>query len=228
MKIKYLLWDFDKTLAYRDGMWSSTLCDLLGENGYDDLNIEDVRSHLKNEFPWNSPEMSHEEFFKGKGWWEHINGRFAIVLKEFGVGDAIAERITGDFRERYLTLSKWRLYDDTVFCLDAAVGKGYTNVILSNHVPELEEMVKALGIRDYFAKVYTSALMGYEKPNRKIFEKALSELEDIESATMIGDNYTADVQGARNAGIDAILVRKSNDFGYEKYFPSLRELADFI
>ena len=30
--MKYLLWDFDNTLAYRDGMWSSTIHNLLLDN----------------------------------------------------------------------------------------------------------------------------------------------------------------------------------------------------
>jgi len=52
-------------------------------------------------------------------------------------------------------------------------------VILSNHVSELKDMVKALGRRDYFVKVNSSALMGYEKPNEKIFEKVHSEFGDL-------------------------------------------------
>lgn len=60
--VKYLLWDFDNTLAYRDGMWSSTIYDLLNEYGYD-LKMEDIRPYLKSGFPWHSPEISHKEFF---------------------------------------------------------------------------------------------------------------------------------------------------------------------
>jgi putative hydrolase of the HAD superfamily len=100
--------------------------------------------------------------------------------------------------------------------------------MLSNHVPELEALVKSLGIRDYFVKVYSSAHMGYEKPNLKIYERVLFDLHDAESITMIGDSYTADIQGAKRAGIEAILVRKGNDYNYERYFSTLKELANFI
>lgn len=45
---------------------------------------------------------------------------------------------------------------------------------------------------------------------------------------MIGDSYIADVQGAKGAGIDAILVRKNNYYKYDKYSTTLNELANFI
>lgn len=50
-----------------------------------------------------------------------------------------------------------------------------------------------------------------EKPNIKIYEKVLSDLNKIEIITMIGDSYVADIQEAKRAGIDAFLIRKSND-----------------
>jgi len=56
-------------------------------------------------------------------------------------------------------------------------------VILSNHVFELKDIVKDLDIRDYFVKVNSSTLLGDEKPKWKIFEKAFSELGNVESAT---------------------------------------------
>ena len=54
------------------------------------------------------------------------------------------------------------------------------------------------------------------------------KLNDAESITMIGDNYSADVEGAKRAGIEASLVRRSNDYNYEKYYASLKELADCL
>ena len=38
---------------------------------------------------------------------------------------------------------------------------------------------------------------------------------------MIGDNYIADVPGANQIGIKAILVRKENDHKYEFYSEDL-------
>jgi putative hydrolase of the HAD superfamily len=32
-----LIFDFDNTLAYRDGMWTATIYEILQENGYDKI-----------------------------------------------------------------------------------------------------------------------------------------------------------------------------------------------
>jgi putative hydrolase of the HAD superfamily len=226
--LKYLLWDFDNTLAYREGMWSSTICELLNEYGYNNLRIKDISPYLESGFPWHSPEIAHEEFFKGKSWWQYMNDYFAGILKELGIECTTANNISNDIRQKYMNPSKWHIYDDTILCLKSAMEKGYCNIMLSNHVPELEELVMNLGIRDYFIKIYSSADIGYEKPNVKIYEKVLLGLSDVESITMIGDNYKADIQGAKKAGIDAILVGKSNNYNYTKYFATLNELDNFI
>ena len=60
MQKKYLLWDFDNTLAYRDGMWGQTIYDLLQEYGYSSIRLEDIRPLLTSGFPWHTPEISHE------------------------------------------------------------------------------------------------------------------------------------------------------------------------
>lgn len=70
--VKYLLWDFDNTLVYRDGMWGSTIYQLLNKHGYNNLKMEDILPCLKSGFPGDSPEISHKEFFKDKEWWKYI------------------------------------------------------------------------------------------------------------------------------------------------------------
>lgn len=226
--VKYLLWDFDNTLAYRDGMWSRIIYELLNEYGYNTFSVDDIRPHLESGFPWHSPKIAHKEFFNGKKWWEYMNGHFMEILIKLGIEYTTAYNISNCIREKYINPDKWCIYDDTISCLNSAIEKGYCNIILSNHVPELELLVKSLGISNYFFRIYSSAHIGYEKPNIKIYEKVLAELNDMESITMIGDSYFADIQGATQAGINAILVRKSNDHNYDKYFASLSELANFL
>lgn len=45
---------------------------------------------------------------------------------------------------------------------------------------------------------------------------------------MIGDSYSADVQGALNCGIDAILVRQDNKYNYEKYSVDLDGIWKYV
>lgn len=109
-----------------------------------------------------------------------MNEHFVEILKGLGFDDNIANNISDGIREKYLTIDKWHVYDDTVFCLKSAIEKGYFNIIFSNHVPELEELLEKLEIRDYFIKIYSSAYIGYEKPNIKAFKKVFMDLKDVE------------------------------------------------
>ncbi|SNY55076.1 HAD family hydrolase [Paractinoplanes atraurantiacus] len=46
---------------------------------------------------------------------------------------------------------------------------GWRNAILSNHVPELDRLVTGLGLGEHVHAVFTSAVVGWEKPNVKFF-----------------------------------------------------------
>jgi len=79
-------------------------------------------------------------------------------------------------------------------------------------VSGLSDLVRGLGIGKYFSEVYSSALMGYEKPNVQIYRKVLEKLDSNRDVTMIGDNFTRMFKV--RAGIKAILVRKENSGNY--------------
>lgn len=226
--MKTLLWDFDNTLAYRDGMWSQTLHDLLRQNGYAAISIDQIHPLLATGFPWQSPEMSHAEFFRGVPWWTYMNACLAKVLQRLGLPQPDAERIASQVRGRFLDSSQWHVYEDVFPCLAEAERRGYRNLIVSNHVPELPQLADALALTPHFIRVITSAAVGYEKPNPRIFQAALAGLEDAKDVVMIGDTYSADVVGALNAGLKAVLVRKPNSMKYPIYCEDLRTLWELL
>jgi putative hydrolase of the HAD superfamily len=80
-------------------------------------------------------------------------------------------------------------------------------VILSNHVPELEGIVEALGLSNVIDAVVNSARTGYEKPHPEAYAAGRAAAGDPDELWMVGDNHVADVAGAEAAGIRAILVR---------------------
>jgi putative hydrolase of the HAD superfamily len=56
-----------------------------------------------------------------------------------------------------------------------------------------------------------SEMAGVKKPNQKIFEYALNLAEaKKENSIMIGDCIEADVQGALDAGLDAVFFNENN------------------
>ena len=93
----------------------------------------------------------------------------------------------------------WALFDDTLPALERLSQAGWTHAILSNHVPELRQIVAALGLDEVVAFLSCSAETGYEKPHAQAFASVLDALRPAE-AWMVGDNVVADVLGAEALG----------------------------
>jgi putative hydrolase of the HAD superfamily len=71
--------------------------------------------------------------------------------------------------------------------------------------------VAQLRLHDLVERVFTSATLGYEKPNPEIFRHALRESGEPRRRWMVGDNPVADVDGAEALGIPALLIRNRDD-----------------
>jgi putative hydrolase of the HAD superfamily len=55
-------------------------------------------------------------------------------------------------------------------------------------------------------------MAGMKKPHKKIFQLAINKARaEFQSSIMIGDNLDADINGALNAGMDAILFNYHKD-----------------
>lgn len=224
-----LIFDFDNTLAYRDGMWTATIYEILLENGYDSIKKENIEPYTHNGFPWNDYEIPHKDFFKNLSWWDYMENMIKNIIKNFNICDEKSYKLSKLFRDKYLNINKWHLFDDTYEALVKANKNNYKCYILTNHTPEIRDIIKGLKIENFFKNVYNSADIGYEKPHYKIFQSVLNDLkEEPENFIMIGDNYISDITGARSNGINAILVRSENKFNYKYYSKDLKNIFDII
>lgn len=204
-----VLWDFDGTLAQREERWSGTLAAVLAElRPGCGITRQDVLPHWQRGFPWHTPEVPHPQLSTPDLWWAALDGVFSDVCARLGLPDDVATEARRGVRQRYLSADGWTVYDDTLPTLQALQERGWRQVVVSNHVPELPELVRDLGLAPYFDVVLTSATVGYEKPHPAMYEAALKAAGVAERVWMVGDNYEADVRGAEAAGIPAILVRK--------------------
>ncbi len=85
--------------------------------------------------------------------------------------------------------------------------RGWTHMILSNHVPELRSIIRHLRLEGYMSQLFNSAETGYEKPHPQAFRHVLNALDRPAVVWMSGDRIKADVTGAALVGIPSILVR---------------------
>lgn len=91
--------------------------------------------------------------------------------------------------------------------------RGLSLVVVSNSDGTAERSLEAAGLRPYLTAVVDSAIVGYEKPDARIFEHALRQVGARAERTLhVGDLYHADVTGARSAGIHALLLDPYDDW----------------
>jgi HAD superfamily hydrolase (TIGR01509 family) len=91
--------------------------------------------------------------------------------------------------------------------------RGLSLVVVSNSDGTAERSLVAAGLRPYLSAVIDSAIVGYEKPDARIFEHALRRSGARPERTLhVGDLYHADVTGARAAGIHALLLDPFDDW----------------
>ncbi len=101
----------------------------------------------------------------------------------------------------------FELFDDVLPALGKLKEKGFVLGVVSNLRRDMDALSKRLkleGILDFYI---TSADVGSEKPYAPIFQAALERANVAPSdAYHVGDQYKADVQGAKAVGITPVLL----------------------
>jgi len=103
------------------------------------------------------------------------------------------------------------LFDGTIEILDYLKAK-YSLHIITNGFAEIQEnKLNNSYITHYFKTITNSEMAGVKKPNSLIFDYALNLAKaKKENSIMIGDCIEADVQGALDAGLDAVFFNENN------------------
>ena len=137
-------------------------------------------------------------------------GRFkeAFDLMDYEIDAATIDLISEDYI-LHLPLNN-HLFDGTIELLDYLKPK-YRLHIITNGFHEVQtRKIDGAKIGHYFETITNSEMAGVKKPNPLIFEFALQSANaKKESSIMIGDCIDADVRGALNCGLDAILFSES-------------------
>jgi putative hydrolase of the HAD superfamily len=223
-----IFWDFDGTLVLTP-KWSTSLVKALDilHPGHDTTR-EQIRIFLQEGFPWHTPERYHPELSSPEAWWSFVRPVLASAVHKVGYESAESCRVAELAQEYILNHETYILYDDTIPVLRELSRKGWRHFILSNNFPELPDIVARMCFSDLVEECITSGLVGFEKPNRGIFEYALDRAGQPEKVCMVGDNITADVSGAEAVGIPAILVHTEVTENPRYFAEDLYEVARII
>lgn len=217
MTERLALWDFDGTLAHRPGLWSGCVIEVLDAHdpGHG-VAIDSVRAGLAGGFPWHRAEEPHPYPGDAERWWQPVEELIANALAGAGIARGDCAELARAVRLRFIDPAiGWQLFADAVPALRAVSEAGWTNAILSNHVPELAGIVSGLGLDGYVDRVFSSALVGFDKPHPAFFQHVLDAYGNPPQVWMVGDNPVADVAGAQALGCRAILVSATAEGKHE-------------
>jgi len=225
---KAIFWDFHNTLAYtrQSSLWTRTVFETIAAQGVA-VDYEMVQQFVKRSVcPWDFPDEDWTATV-GDAFWPYVFTRFDALLREVGfTGDTAP--LNAAVRAKIINPDSYELYDDTISTLKACEKLGFSNHILSNNYPEMEAVVTALGIREFFGEVIVSGVVGYDKPRRELFELARSAAGEPELCVMVGDNPTADIQGGNDAGMTTILVHNDAECGANFVCATLSEVPNVL
>lgn len=134
-------------------------------------------------------------------WWRQYNGAVFDRLGMEGNRERFIQLLWDGFGKTDL----WQTYPEVEPVLAELKGRGYRLGIVSNWDSRLLPICESLGLTDKMEFILASALVGVEKPDRRIFEMALGRMAvEPRRAIHVGDDYVADVTGARGAGLEAV------------------------
>lgn len=104
-----------------------------------------------------------------------------------------------------------RLYEGTLQMLESLKESGKKLYLLSNAQRMFTEYeIRALGLEPYFEKIYLSSECGWQKPDRRFFDRLLTECGlSAEESVMIGNDGTCDVVGGAAAGLATVYIRSN-------------------
>ncbi len=161
-----------------------------------------------------------------KRWWADFN---AHLFTRLGMVEGREDFLEGLW-EAFGWSGSWELFPEATDVLVELRKRGYRLGVVSNWDSRLLLLCRGLGLAAHVDFILASAATGMEKPDRRIFEVALSRARvSPERAVHVGDDYRADVLGARGAGIDAILIDRDGLAPMPvSTIHSLRELLDLL
>ena len=226
--IKNIFWDLDHTLWDFDKNSDLTIKKILKLN---QINI-DYKVFLKEYHPinrkyWdmyrqNKVSKPDLRFYRLYDTFKKIN---------YDITDNLINKMAEDY---IIHLSDYNYLIPNAALVLEKFSMKYDMHIITNGFKNVQlKKLKKSGLNKYFKTLTISEDIGVQKPNEKIFLHALSNASaEIKNSIMIGDNYNADILGAKNIGMKSIYFNfhKKNSLNSKEIIviDDLIELMKFL
>ncbi|GAB7363641.1 hypothetical protein MBLNU230_g4211t1 [Neophaeotheca triangularis] len=235
-KTRKLLITFDAfgTLFYPKRPIAAQYGEVARQCGLSNIKDEDVQQNFKKAFKQESkanPNYGKVSGMNPSTWWTNIiNNTFQPFLKP---ENTLPSDLAPKLLHRFSSSEGYALYPDVVPLIKAIRGSDNPGImgIVTNSDDRVPSILRSLGLQtkellypsysesgEDFAFTAMSYDIGFEKPDKRIFAAAEllafsgpggpSEEWELEQWTKVhvGDDYDADVVGAKNAGWKSVLI----------------------
>jgi putative hydrolase of the HAD superfamily len=145
--------------------------------------------------------------------YQHYNDQLAEAL---GVSSHLA-RLQPALTKQFSKEKKWKLFEEAPRVLNCLRQQNLPLALVANWDSNLLDLVERLGIRQEFSSIVSSQAAGVEKPDPAIFLRAVDELSlsvKTHRILYVGNEYRADVMGARAAGLTPVLVDRNGFYNH--------------
>jgi len=195
--LDHTLWDFDKN--------SEMAFDRIFKSKYPEIKTEDFIEKYApiNQECWKlyqNDKITHLEL-------RYNRLKFSFDALNYTMSDENINEIANDYIE-FLTDNN-HLFEGAIEVLEYLKPKYKLHIITNGFANVQDKKINNAALSGYFETITNSELAGVKKPNSIIFDYALSAAKaSKENSVMIGDCLDADVNGALNAGLDAIFFNE--------------------
>lgn len=162
-----------------------------------------------------SPEILNERFataWKAKHNFGHSMRDWSDLV-DATFGDLIpkppSQTFFPELYEEFAVRRSWKVFDDVVPYLTELRERNLRLAVISNWDERLRPLLVSLELAHFFETIVVSIEVGTPKPDANIFKVGAAKLQlPPDQILHIGDSPREDVEGARNAGFDALLIHR--------------------
>jgi putative hydrolase of the HAD superfamily len=223
MSDRYVFLDFGGTLAQMPSVFEqpaqvwTRVCRQFGIDRSDAL-VEAALEKVDREL---SPRIYHFVGRTNEFWHLYDVG----IMDELGIREH-RDELEVSLRRVFEDPSTVRLYPDTLTALADLRARGHRLGVISNYSDGLLKVLKHHDLDRFFDTITYSQEAGAEKPDPAVFNLALKRAGcRPREAIHVGDSLTADVEGARQSGLEAIWINRDGRPGVAGVL-TVRSLAE--
>lgn len=214
--IKAIFFDLDGTLRHNVPSAYEILNAYLSEHGIS-ISPENHLKAMRWEYSyWASSADLRDDIIAhsmdtDQFWTEYTKRRLLALNLSLEQSTEFAPKVSKHMGESYKPESI--VPDDVRRVLPELKQAGYTMAVISNRDRPFQDVLDAHGISEFFDFSLAAGEVDIYKPEPGIFDHALHRASLIAQETVyVGDNYFADVIGARRAGLQPVLYDPSGIF----------------